>query len=127
MFTSVFRRWSLGIVGAFVLLTATGCDPGKPPEAVALADVPQVLQEGFKDAKSPVKEGVAAVVKAVEAKDWAQASLAIQELTAQPGLKKPQQELAARCMIAINAQVAEAAEAGDEEAAEVRQIHRSEK
>lgn len=127
MFTSVLRRFSVGIVGALVLLTAAGCDPGKPPEAVALADVPRVLQEGFKDAKDPIQKAVGEVVKAVKAQDWAQASLAIQGLSAQPGLKKPQQELVARCMMAINAQVAEAAEAGDEEAVEVRQLHRSEK
>ena len=109
------------------MLAFAGCDRSKPPEPVSLADVPRLLQEGFKDARGPVKEAVAVVVAAVEAQDWPKASLAIQSLSSQAGLEAPQQELVARCTIAINAQTAEAAAAGNEEAERIRQVHRMEK
>ncbi len=111
----------------FLLLAFAGCNHGKPPEPVSLADVPRLLQEGFPNARGPIQDSVTAVVAAVEAQDWPKASLAIQALASQAGLKPAQQELVARCTIAINAQMAEAAAAGNEEAQEIRQIHRMEK
>ena len=74
-----------------------------------------------------MKEAVTAVVTAIEAQDWPKASLAIQHLSSQAGLKAAQQELVARCTMAINAQMAEAAAAGNEQAEQVRQVHRLEK
>lgn len=125
--TSILGHAWRGLAAGFLLVIVTGCDRAKPPEPVSLADVPRLLQEGFKDAKGPVKEAVTAVGKALEAQDWPKASLAIQSLSSQAGLQPAQQELAARCTMAINAQMAEAAAAGNEQAEQVRQVHRMEK
>jgi len=127
MTTSILGHLWRGLAAGFLLVAFAGCDRAKPPEPVSLADVPRLLQEGFKDAKGPVKEAVTAVVTALEAQDWPKASLAIQSLSTQAGLKAAQQELVARCTMAINAQMAEAAAAGNEEAEQVRQVHRMEK
>jgi len=127
MSTSTLGHLGRSLAAGFLLAAFAGCDRAKPPEPVSLADVPRLLQEGFKDAQGPVKEAVSVVVTAIEAQDWPKASLAIQSLSSQSGLKAPQQELVARCTMAINAQMAEAAAAGNEQAEQVRQIHRMEK
>ena len=127
MSTSILGPLRRGLAAGFLLLAFAGCDRTKPPEPVSLADVPRLLQEGFKDAQGPMKEAVTAVVTATEAQDWPKASLAIQNLSSQAGLKAAQQELVARCTMAINAQMAEAAAAGNEQAEQVRQAHRLEK
>jgi len=127
LFTSTLRCLWRGLAAGLLLLAFAACDRAKPPEPVSLADVPRLLQEGFKDAKGPVKEAVTAVVTAIKAQDWPKASLAIQGLLTQAGLKPAQQELVARCTMAINAQMAEAAAAGNEQAEQVRQLHRMEK
>jgi hypothetical protein len=115
------------LTAGLLLVAWAGCDRAKPPEPVSVADIPRLLQAGFKDAKGPVKEAVANVVGAIEAQDWPKASLAIQSLSSQAGLKPPQQELVGRCTMAINAQMAEAAAAGNEQAEQLRQVHRLEK
>jgi len=51
MSTSILGPLGRGLAAGFLLLTLAGCDRAKPPEPVSLADVPRLLQEGFKDAQ----------------------------------------------------------------------------
>lgn len=110
----------------FALLVA-GCDPAKPPAPVGIGEIPRVLTEAFRDAAGGIRSSAEAVVAAVQAKEWTSASVGLEALARQPALTARQRNEVARCLIAVNAQVADAAAAGDAQAAQLQQVQRADK
>lgn len=123
-----FLRPLAGLVGILWLaFLVTGCDRAKPPEPLALGDVPRVLREAFRGAGAGLSQSAETVAEAVEQQQWSQASVGLQALSGQRVLSEKQRNELARCLIAVNARVAEAAAAGDAEAGQLQQIQRSDK
>jgi hypothetical protein len=109
------------------ILCLAACDRAKAPEPLDIVDLPRVLRAAFTGGPVEAKSLAETVALAVEAKEWAKASVGVEALSHQAGLSRKQSVEAARCTIAINAQVQAAAEAGNTEATEVREIRRREK
>ncbi|MBE7499490.1 MAG: hypothetical protein HS113_04125 [Verrucomicrobiales bacterium] len=110
-----------------VLLLVNGCGPAKPPEPVALSEVPRVLHDTFRAAGVEVRQLAVTIVAAVEGKEWTKASVGMEALADHPALTARQRNDLARCLITINTQVAEAAAAGDVQAGQLRQLQRTDK
>jgi hypothetical protein len=109
------------------LLCLAACDRAKAPEPLDIVDLPRVLRTAFAGGPADAKSLAETVAGSVEAKEWPKASVGIETLSRQAGLSKKQSAEVARCIIAINAQVQAAAEAGNAEANEVREIRRRDK
>jgi len=120
-------RFLAGVAGLWLVFFAAGCDRAKPPEPVALGDVPRVLRDAFRDAGGEVRQMADSLVSAVEQQQWTQASVGLQALSEQKALSDKQRNEVARCLIAVNAQVAEAAAAGDAQAGQLQQLRRTDK
>jgi len=67
------------------------------------------------------------VVAAVGKQDWPRASMTVQALANHPELTKKQRHEVARCLIAINTELSQAAESGDVQADQLRQYRRLDK
>jgi hypothetical protein len=124
-----FSRLSQAVlpVLAGACLLAVACNRAKPPEPVALEDISRVLNEAFRAGPAEARALAGQVAEAVAAQQWTRASLAVQALSETPGLSKPQAGQVASCLIAINAQVSAAAEAGDAQAEQLREFRRIDK
>lgn len=117
------RAW----VALLGLLVLCACDRAKPPAPVAITDVGRVLQAAFPGAKGEVKGLVDGVNSAVGKQDWPRASMTVQALANQAGLSPKQRQEVARCLIAINSELTQAAESGDAQADQLRQYRRMDK
>lgn len=115
------------ITTLLVLLTFTACSKHEPPPPVEVGQIPALLEQTFKGVKDPTASLVKELVAAVEQKEWPKASVGAQALSAAAGITAKQREAVGRCLIAINQQVNEAAEAGNTQAEEVRRMIRQDK
>lgn len=120
-------RLLVGLAAVCLSLFAVGCGRPKPPEPVALGDVPRVLRDAFREGGTEIRQLADSVAGAVEKGQWTSASAAIEVLSARTDLASKQRNELARCLIAVNAQVAEAAAAGDAEAGQLQQMRRTDK
>jgi len=111
----------------FVLGGPWGCGRREAPPPVESAQIPVVLRDTFKAAKEPLAGIARELIGAVEAGEWAKASVTAQVLSKEPALTAKQRELVARCLITINTQVTEAAATGNQDAQEVRRMIRQDK
>ncbi len=111
----------------FVLGGPWGCGRREAPPPVESAQIPAVLRDTFKGAKEPLAGIARELIDAVEAGEWAKASVTAQVLSKEPVLTAKQRELVARCLITINTQVTEAAATGNQDAQEVRRMIRQDK
>jgi hypothetical protein len=116
-----------GWVALLLLAMVCGCDRAKPPEPVAIGDVARVLREAFAGTQGDVKGLVDGVVAAVGKRDWPRASMSVQALANHAGLTRKQDQEVARCLIAINTELSQAAESGDAQAEQLRQYRRMDK
>jgi hypothetical protein len=116
-----------GWAALLLLAVVCGCDRAKPPEPAAIGDVARVLRESFTGAEGDVKGLVDGVITAVGKQDWPRASMLVQALANQAALTKKQGNEVARCLIAINTRLSQAAESGDAQAAELREYRRMDK
>ena len=123
----LFFSFRHGWVALLLLALVSGCDRAKPPEPVAIGDVARVLRATFTGAKGDMKGLVDGVVAAVGKRDWPRASMSVQALANHAGLTQKQVQEVARCLIAINTELSQAAESGDAQAEELRQYRRMDK
>ncbi len=123
---SLFHRF-VGLAALGLVWLVAGCDPAKPPAPVGVAEIPHVLTEAFRDAAGAIRASADAVVASVQAKEWASASVGLEALAGEPALTARQRNEVARCLIAVNTQVADAAAAGDAQAAQLQQVQRADK
>jgi len=113
---------------ALCLAFCLGCDRSSaPPAPLAAEQIPAALQKSFKGSKAQIKELSDEVIAALQAKDYPKAFLTLQSLSAQSGLKREQQSIAARAMLTVNNLLQSAQTQGDAQAAETLKTYRANK
>ena len=104
---------------------AAGCgETAQPPTAISLDQIPAELGKAFASAKGDIKELSGVSVAAVESKDFAKASMALDALSQRPDLSKIQGRTVAGAAMTINALLREAVSKGDQRAAQTLEHRR---
>jgi hypothetical protein len=112
----------------FMLLTGilTGCNRhAGPPPPLAAEQIPSEFNKIFAKASQAAKELSTGVAEMVQRKNYPAAYDAVQALMALPDLSKDQQMIAARALLTINGLLQAAQSQGDQKAAEVLRVQRS--
>jgi len=107
-------RVQLGVAVAAVLLVGLGCSK-KKDDTVTIEQVPQVMEEAFKQAEPQVNQQVDQAVTAVKQED-PRALEQLQTLSSRPDLTIEQRRAADRAMYATLRRLQEAAKQGDQKA-----------
>ncbi len=109
------------------LLMAVGCGEKKAAEPLAVEQVPNAVENAFKEAPPEVKNSANEVIAAVQGKDEPKALVDLQNLSARSDLTPEQREAANRSIISLNQKLSEAAAQGDQRAAQALEVYRARK
>lgn len=121
------RRWVPFLLALVLTGLLPACRKAAPPAPAEVTAIPTLLREVFKGSPQPILDTVEEVVGCVENQAWPKASVEAQALSGNPKITSKQRETLARCLITINAQLEQAATAGNDQAQEVRRIIRQDK
>lgn len=106
----------------------TGCRDSAPPSpVVTLEEAPGGMKSAFAEAPAPIKAAAEAAADGIAAGEYAGSLGRIQELSGNPELSAEQRQALAASQQALMVKLAEAAEAGDKQAAELMETHRARK
>jgi hypothetical protein len=111
-----------------LLIVACGCTREEgPPPPLTLNELPEALEKAFAKAKPQASEPVKSLMAALQDKDYSKALIALQTVTAVPGLNKEQAKVVAAGLVTLNNALQEAQTHGDQNAAQTLQSYRATK
>jgi hypothetical protein len=123
-----FSRITILAFSAAVLSLSSACgSKEEAPPPVAIEEVPETIAAAFQSAEAEVRQVVNETVAAIQGQDDSRAFLQLQMLCDRPDLTPEQRAVASAGMVAVNLRLQEAAAAGNKEAAQVLELHRSRK
>jgi len=113
---------ALILVSAFVVACR---QESSAPAPLPVEQVPAALLKAFTKAKPEAKDLVNQIVSALQAQDYSNAYLELQNLAARSGLDKEQQSVTSRSVLTVNGLLQQAAQTkGDTKAAETLNTYR---
>jgi len=116
------------LVSIFLLLCACSCRRADgPPPPLTLEQLPAAVEKAFAQAKPEANEKVKDLLAALREKDYSKALMALQALSAVPGLNRSQADVAGAGLITLNNALQEAQSQGDQTAAQTLQSYRATK
>ncbi|MBI3851841.1 MAG: hypothetical protein HY298_16420 [Verrucomicrobia bacterium] len=122
------KQFGLGLgLGCFLLL-GVGCKQDvTPPVPIPVDQLPSAFEKAFGKAKPEIKSMSAEIISSLQSQDYAKAYSELQNLSAQSGLNKEQQNIAQRGMLSVHELLQTAEAKGDEKAATTLENYRSTK
>ena len=113
--------------GALGLLALVGCNKtAQAPPPIPIQEVPQTLENAFKNSSAETSQAANQAVSAVRAEEPT-ALVDLQELSERSDLTQEQRIIAARAMAAYLQKLRETADKGDKKAEEVLEHYRATK
>jgi len=109
-----------------VLLAAMGCNKSSS-SPLPVEQLPSALEKAFSKAKPELKGLAEEIGSSLQTQDYPKAFLALQGLSATPGLTRKQQSIASRGMLTVNSLLQSAQAKGDEKADATLKYYRSNK
>jgi len=98
-----------------------------PPPALTLDQLPVAIEKAFAKAKPEASEQLNSFLAALKDKDYPKALMALQTVSALPGLNREQAKVVAAGLVTINNALQEAQSQGDQNAAQALQTYRATK
>ncbi|MFO1501968.1 MAG: hypothetical protein U1G07_26930 [Verrucomicrobiota bacterium] len=120
-------RSSALAMGLLVIGSLSACSRNEAPQPLAADQVPQVVENAFKEAAPEAKTSATEVVNSLQGKDDVKAFFELQNLSSRSDLTPVQREAATRSMLSVNERLRSAAAQGDQRAADALQLYRSSK
>lgn len=114
-------------MGLLVIGSLSACSRNEAPQPLAADQVPQVVENAFKEAAPEAKTSATEVVNSLQGKDDVKAFFELQNLSSRSDLTPVQREAATRSMLSVNERLRSAAAQGDQRAADALQLYRSSK
>ncbi|HZR18144.1 MAG TPA: hypothetical protein VFE51_12700 [Verrucomicrobiae bacterium] len=116
------------LLSIFLLLCFCGCRKADaPPPPLTLEQLPSAIEKAFSRAKPEATEKVNELQAALREKDYAKAFMALQAVSAIPGLNREQANVAGAGLITLNNALQEAQSQGDQNAAQALQSYHATK
>ncbi len=123
-----FSKQALVGAAAMGMLALVGCSKtAQAPPPIPIAEVPQTLENAFKNSSAEANQAANQAVAAVRGDEPATALSDLQELSERSDLSKEQRIVAAQAMAAYLQKLRETADKGDKKSEEVLQQYRATK
>jgi hypothetical protein len=103
---------------AMALIGCAGCSKNRGSNALPVEKIPTAMNEAFDKAQPEVKTAAHEIVNSVQSQDPTKAFAQLRELSSRPDLNAEQRAAAARAMAAMAKKLREAAQNGDQNAAD---------
>jgi hypothetical protein len=118
---------SSSATGLLAVALLTGCGDKAGPQAISIETAPDVVNNAFATAAPDIKQAADKVVSRAAAGDYAGSYFSLEALSSNPDLTPEQRLSLAQTQLAVMEKLNEAAEQGDERAAQAIQTHRARK
>ena len=116
------------LILAISLVCACGCRRADgPPPPLSLEQLPGAVEKAFAQTNPAASEKVKELLTALRDKDYSKALMALQAVSAMPGLNRAQADVAGAGLITLNNALQEAQSQGDQNAAQTLQSYRATK